>query len=58
MVGNEWLEFGVEFGESYYLIHYRNDSINEYYARLRSVNKDRKFAKILAKLLVGKSKWR
>ena len=38
------------------LIHYRNDSINEYYARLRSVNKDRKFAKILAKLLVGKSK--
>ena len=38
------------------LIHYRNDSINEYYARLRSVNKDRKFAKFLAKLVVGKSK--
>jgi len=38
------------------LIHYRNDSINEYYARLKSVNKDRKFAKFLANIMVGKNK--
>lgn len=38
------------------LIHYRNDSLNEYYARLRAKNKGRKFAKYIAKLIRGKNK--
>lgn len=36
------------------IIHYRNDSLSEYYARLRVKNKDRKFQKYLVK--VGKKK--
>ena len=38
------------------IIHYKNDSLNEYFKRLKSKNKGHKFAKFLAKKMVGKNK--
>lgn len=38
------------------IIHYRNDSISEYFGRLRSKRTNRKFQKYIAKIWVGKNK--
>ena len=38
------------------IIHYRNDSISEYFGRLRSKRTNRKFQKYITKIGVGKNK--
>ena len=38
------------------IIHYRNDSISEYFGRLRSKRTNRKFQKYITKIWVGKNK--